>query len=1281
MSETTTTTSTTTSTSSSTTTSTTTAAPMTVTWGEVLALSNQIFENSVYGPTSARITYSIDNFESGATVYWRLQSAGIFPADDDDLLFATGSVVTASGEIEVTAKKDTNVEKTSQSFRVVFYQDSSFLLPLQANNQSPVIEIIDTDFDETSVNKVRIVASGSNFLYAPIITFSDPQLSTGILARAVAVVASPPGPSGASSGGTFVITQVNIINAGSGYLSPPSIYVGALGARSFTINTTYQSGTLLVFAGRYYLVTSGGQTSTTGPTHLSGTVVNGTCSLEYIADPEGGGEGAILAADLVPSVVFGPPKQAQQNLAYGNEQFDTGFRLFVDMNNQRFTSQFTPTHIVELTEPLYIGDSNIFVTDGSVLGEPDVDILRPGIIHINGERIIYYEKEGNRLGRLRRGVGGTGVPQVHLARSDVEDVGPNRYSDGDYYYPLVEYMAYPNRDVVPEGSSVVFTIETKNIDPGQLLYWTNTGSSSLVDFEGYNDTYFNYGSVITSGNWETAKANVTLRPRLDISTEGNETIIFNVHKDNRFTPPVATALTVTIADLSIIPEYYIVPRQVNVYEGQSIIFDITTRGIPGNTTLYWTNSGTSQASDFVVQINSGSVLIGGGYQEGYATLSIDTIKFPGIQGTKTFVAQLRTGSTSGPQVQTADVVYILNEADASFALKANTYLVDEGNTVRFDFMTANYPPNQTFYWFNTGTTTSLDLNPSQLSGSMTTTGTFFSGCASIIITPINDITTEGTETISISVYSGEPFDSTTKVAGPETVVVQDTSITPSATCIVDKPSVMEGDNFTFSITTSGIEVGRKLYYTNTGTATSADFVGYPGVSELTVTGSYRVGAASLTLTTLEDLSPETDFTPGGAEEGPETYIFNVYLENPATNPGALTLFSPITVTIVDTSRETTTTTTQPQVTEPPPGLVLDKFYNGDFEIDTPFVRPSPNGIDTMPGWKIYNPGVGDVPAQLRMNGFSQILGCDTPDDPTVYGENAPRGGNGSAPNPPDPVKWPYGDEPTVAGTWMWQVIDTSVNVDLAVPGFPGKKIIQLNSNGGTAAGYGIMRGPYLVSANAINVVAGDRVVFHYKAVQVADWYSVFAYLVEESSCRTIILLDETGADKPWTRIDRTIVAGEEGTYKFVFVNGSYDYSGGQALGANMYLDNIDKIPIVQPTTQPPVVPADTWALVTVIIDNTVNYTIHFDYVCPLAAIGVEVYLHISDDFSKAYAGPPGIFGDLIKAFTPDTTTGRVTFETVGKPPALYGFIGLVCPHATGDPFPYYVTRVFTLNGP
>ena len=105
-----------------------------------------------------------------------------------------------------------------------------------------------------------------------------------------------------------------------------------------------------------------------------------------------------------------------------------GFRLFIDMNGATSSTDFSPSTTTTLALALNRSDTTITVADGSKLSVPNPSTITPGIITVNGERIIYYTKVGNVLGQIRRGVGGTGIADTHLAGSEVEDVSTARAS-------------------------------------------------------------------------------------------------------------------------------------------------------------------------------------------------------------------------------------------------------------------------------------------------------------------------------------------------------------------------------------------------------------------------------------------------------------------------------------------------------------------------------------------------------------------------------------------------------------------------------------------------------------------------------------------------------------------------------------------------------------------------------------------------------------------------------------------------------------------------------------
>ena len=138
-----------------------------------------------------------------------------------------------------------------------------------------------------SVGTVTVTAGGSGYTSAPIVTFSVPNDTGGIQATATATISSN------------LVTAITINEHGTGYTSAPTVYIGTSGATSWVATTAFQTGRLLSSGGNYYYVTVGGTTSSTAPSHTSGSATNGTCTLLYVVDPNGAGSAATATATAI----------------------------------------------------------------------------------------------------------------------------------------------------------------------------------------------------------------------------------------------------------------------------------------------------------------------------------------------------------------------------------------------------------------------------------------------------------------------------------------------------------------------------------------------------------------------------------------------------------------------------------------------------------------------------------------------------------------------------------------------------------------------------------------------------------------------------------------------------------------------------------------------------------------------------------------------------------------------------------------------------------------------
>ncbi len=105
----------------------------------------------------------------------------------------------------------------------------------------------------------------------------------------------------------------------------------------------------------------------------------------------------------------------------------------------------------------------------------------------------------------------------------------------------------------------------------------------------------------------------------------------------------------------------------------------------------------------------------------------------------------------------------------------------------------------------------------------------------------------------------------------------------------------------------------------------------------------------------------------------------------------------------------------------------------------------------------------------------------------------------------------------------------------------------------TAVGYDVVHGPAVFSS-PFEAAAGDSIYFDWRAYAGSDNYHVFGYLLDQAG-NQLEVLDSTGAGTTaWTTKETVIPSA--GTYRFVFVAGTFDASGGRAAGASLVIDNV-----------------------------------------------------------------------------------------------------------------------------
>lgn len=206
---------------------------------------------------------------------------------------------------------------------------------------------------------------------------------------------------------------------------------------------------------------------------------------------------------------------------------------------------------------------------------------------------------------------------------------------------------------------------------------------------------------------------------------------------------------------------------------------------------------------------------------------------------------------------------------------------------------------------------------------------------------------------------------------------------------------------------------------------------------------------------------------------------------------------------------------------PDPETPVEQFPNLGFEQGTN-------------GWTVLN-------SRIQFGGLSMIAGWPTPTDP-----NPTQYGSGDAISVSQMPSFTYYLDP-VDKPPLGEV--QSMHLVMGDPTY------------GVVNSYAAMYGPAIYSNFYVNFNAGDQVSFDWKALPGSDAYSIYAYMIEQNTGNSINLLRSWGINEysgtTWTTT--TVNVGTTGAYKFVFVAGSWDSTGGTVIGGQMLIDNIRRI--------------------------------------------------------------------------------------------------------------------------
>lgn len=297
------------------------------------------------------------------------------------------------------------------------------------------------------------------------------------------------------------------------------------------------------------------------------------------------------------------------------------------------------------------------------------------------------------------------------------------------------------------------------------------------------------------------------------------------------------------------------PYDPNSYSSGAVTYNPSVGGTNGIQSFHFADGGKYQIS--VLNASTGDVRLYSLFStKANAAFTIAEDSF--TEGTETFTLALVNGQAS-VNVTVNDTS--TTPAGPTYSLASDVTNVNEGDTVTFTLTTTSVTDG-TLVPYTISGVTSADMGGASLTGNFTVN----SNTADLAITFAEDSTTEGAETIRVSLDNGQDF---------HEVTVNDTSTTPpppTATYSLSGPtSINEGETLTVTLTTTNVSDGTNVPYTVTG-------VGPSDWTSGSSTGNFTVNSNTATAqwTFAEDLSTEnTEIMTIALNNGEDTINVNV----------------------------------------------------------------------------------------------------------------------------------------------------------------------------------------------------------------------------------------------------------------------------------------------------------------------------------------------------------------------------------------------------------------------
>lgn len=368
-----------------------------------------------------------------------------------------------------------------------------------------------------------------------------------------------------------------------------------------------------------------------------------------------------------------------------------------------------------------------------------------------------------------------------------------------------------------EPEVLTFNILTEYVPVGTPYTWEakpyGANPASAADFDG-GVFPSGSGTATAFNNSITVDSQFTTSVIADNTTEGVEQYILEL-SDASFGVRASKIIDITDDSQTPAPEQWQISAASSQNEGSTLQFNVQTQDVPAQAYTYQivaSGANPANAADF----QGGSFPSGSGnVAQLNTTMSTDgthdviVVDDLTTEGAETYTIELYNATNN---LVATHIVTINDTSVTPTYTGLTTQTVNEGQDMTFTLSTANMPNGTTVGFTFTGTAASgTDYTlpgPAQF--------TINNNTATYTITTIEDLTTEGIETV-IMTLNGTDSAGYSTGALSATGTINDTSLDPTFALSNNGP-VNEGQNITWTLTTSGVANGVTVPFTLSGSA-------------------------------------------------------------------------------------------------------------------------------------------------------------------------------------------------------------------------------------------------------------------------------------------------------------------------------------------------------------------------------------------------------------------------------------------------------------------------------